>query len=132
MNNDDTQEDAVHPLFAELGLEEMTPEEQAETLTSVGEVVFQGVMLRVMRVLSEEKQDALSALFDASTEDPDSEEKRAAIYAFITHEVPQYDDLVEEELDALYETYSGNLEELSAISEAVGTADAAVRPDEQV
>lgn len=76
------------------------PQEEDELFDDIAEVIFQGVMLRVMNELPEDKQDTLSDLFDASNEDPENEEKRNAIYAFLSEQVPNFDELVQAELDA--------------------------------
>lgn len=94
--------------LAELGLGDLEGAERDELLESIGEVLFQGVMLRVFEVLNEEEQDALSVLFDASNADPDNEEKRDELHQYIAEHVPQFDAFLGEEIALLKKAYEEN------------------------
>lgn len=70
-------------------------------LDTIGEVIFQGVMLRVFETLDETKQEKLTELFEASNQDVENDEKREAIYAFVNEHVPDFETFVREEVELL-------------------------------
>lgn len=100
------------------------PQEEDELFDDIAEVIFQGVMLRVMNELPEDKQDMLSDLFDASNEDPENEEKRNAIYAFLSEHVPNFDELVQAELDAFKAEEEKAYKEIEQAEEAADSIEA--------
>jgi hypothetical protein len=87
-------------------------EEELDLIDGISEVIFQGVILRVLKVLPEEKQEELGNLFEASAADSNNNTKREAIYTFLQKEVPQLDEFVQAETDAFNEAEGAILEEI--------------------
>jgi hypothetical protein len=96
-----TEERILEELTEALGLDLLPPEEREAVVRKIGEVIFEGVMLRTVRVLSDEKKEALTALFEAAGADPDSTEKEQAIQDFFATEVPEFDTYLTAEIEAL-------------------------------
>lgn len=88
-------------LFDELGLDVLPPDEREDIVARIGEVIFEGVMLRTVQALDDTKKEALIALFDASSADPESEQKQTAIQTFIETNVPAFDQYLALEIEAL-------------------------------
>jgi hypothetical protein len=82
------------------GIDLLPEAEQEALLERVSGVIFEGVMLRVMRSLDDTKKETLTTLFtEAST--GGSEEKQLALQAFFEHEVLDFDTFVTAEIEAL-------------------------------
>lgn len=79
-----------------LGLDALPPEEYAEALHRIGNVVMQSAITRVLAGLSEEDTDALNALVE---KDADMEE----VIAFLTEKEPNLDNIIAEEITAFKE-----------------------------
>lgn len=91
-------------LIADLGLDELPEEERSELLSDIGEVVFEAAMRKTLQNLPPEKQDALIALFDASTADPQNEQKAQAIEAYLKEHAPDFERYLVEESASFRET----------------------------
>ena len=78
-------------LLVELGLDKLSADEQAEAVLSVGRIVYQAVLFRVMGILDDEKKDELGKLLDASADEQ-------ALLSFLEANVPNLDDIIREEL----------------------------------
>lgn len=79
-------------LFKELGLEDVDPEIKQSILDDAAYVTTRGTWIRIMESLSEEKQTELSEILK---NDPENTE---LITKFIKTEVPNYEELVKEEI----------------------------------
>ncbi len=79
-------------LFKELGLEDIEPEIKQSILDDAAYVTTRGVWIRIMESLSDDKQTELSEMLK---NDPENTE---AISSFIKKEIPNYEDLVKEEV----------------------------------
>lgn len=79
-------------IIKELGLLNLPGKEQEEALLTVGRIIFQAVLIRIMEELLDEKKDELEKII---TESPDDEEK---IMEFLQTNVPKLDEIVKEEI----------------------------------
>ncbi len=77
-------------LVTTLGLSAMTQDEQDAIIQQVGQLIFQGVLLRIAPSLSEEAQNTLERLLDT---DAAPEE----LFAFLRKENPDFDKIAAEE-----------------------------------
>jgi hypothetical protein len=101
MDNTPLDQNLLDDMFEDLGLDLLPPEEREEVVAHIGEVIFEGVMLRTVQALDDTKKEELTALFDASSSDPENEEKHNAIQAFIETNVPDFDKYLAAEIEAL-------------------------------
>ncbi len=101
----------IQELSASLHLEELPEEEQAEFLADIGELLFEGAMMRAFAILSEEETKTLKSLFEASGENPEDEEKSTAISLFLQKYVPDFNAYLAEEAKLLLETWAMQMEE---------------------
>ena len=88
-------------LLTDLGLDSLPQAERDELNAAVGEIILVGVMRRVWDDLELDQQDALTALFEASEQDPENEEKRASIATFLDTQVPRFAEYVHDEYQEL-------------------------------
>lgn len=79
-------------VLVELGLDKLSADEQAEMVLSIGRVVYQAVLFRVMESLDETKKEEFGKLLDANADEQ-------ALLAFLDANVSNFDDLLKEELD---------------------------------
>ena len=79
-------------IIKELGLDELSQEKQEEILLEVGSVIFQGVLIRVMELLSVEDQTAFGKLVEEKPDD------REGLLNFLQEKVPNMNDIVKEEV----------------------------------
>lgn len=79
-------------IIKDLGLDKLSEKEQEETLLSVGRIIFQSVMIRVMEELDEAGKDEFEKIL---TEKPNDEE---AILNFLRSKLPNLDEIVNEEV----------------------------------
>ena len=79
----------------------LSEEERNELLADIGEVVFDAVMRRVWDALDADGQDELTKLFEASSDDPENDEKRERIDTFLKERVPDFERFVQEETEKL-------------------------------
>ncbi|HTY39866.1 MAG TPA: hypothetical protein VMC43_02140 [Candidatus Paceibacterota bacterium] len=78
-------------LLVELGLDKLSADEQAKAVLSIGRVVYQAVLFRVMDILDDAKKAELGKLLDAPADEQ-------ALLAFLEANVPNIDVLIQEEL----------------------------------
>jgi hypothetical protein len=78
-------------LIRELGLQNLPPEKQEETLASIGRIIYQGVLIRVMEQLSDSQKNEFEVLLERNADEE-------AIYEFLSKNVPDLDKLVEHEV----------------------------------
>jgi hypothetical protein len=79
-------------IIKDLGLEALPEEEQEEALLSVGRIIFQAVLIRVLQELDDQGKDEFDKLL---SEKPNDEE---AILKFLTEKVPDLNSIVREEV----------------------------------
>jgi len=79
-------------LFKELNLEDIDPEIKQSILDDAGYVISRGVWIKIMDSLNEEKQNELAEMLK---NDPENVE---ATTLFIKKEIPNYEDLIKEEV----------------------------------
>lgn len=79
-------------IIKDLGLDKFPAEKQEEVLLTIGKLIFQGVIVRVMGILSEKDKEDFDKLL---TEKVDDEE---AVLNFLKSRIPNLDDLVNEEI----------------------------------
>ena len=79
-------------LFKELGLEDLEPEIKQSILDDAGYVITRGVWIKIMESLKDEKQTELSEMLKNDPENAESVAK------FIKTEIPNYEDLIKEEV----------------------------------
>jgi spore cortex formation protein SpoVR/YcgB (stage V sporulation) len=75
----------------DLGLDALPPEKQEEVLLSIGKIIYQGVLLRVMEELSEEEKAAFDRVLASAKNEDD-------ILAFLEDHVPHLEALIKEEI----------------------------------
>ena len=85
-------EDIRKKVMQELGLEKLTPERQEEMLLTIGKLIFQGVLIRVMGLLSEKDKDDFDKLLMEKVEDEE------AVFNFLKNKIPNLNELVDEEV----------------------------------
>ncbi len=82
-------------IFQELGLSDLPEETRNILLDDMTRVIIQGILLRIFENLSPEKQTEFSELFDkVALGEVDS----SAIIDFIQTEIPNFEDLLNEEI----------------------------------
>jgi hypothetical protein len=79
-------------ILEELGLDELPPEKQEETILQIGRLIYQAVLIRALDRLSEEEQRDFERLLN---EHPDDEAK---FTGFLEQKVPDLDRIIQEEI----------------------------------
>jgi hypothetical protein len=106
MNNIQQQEDIF-------GLSDMPEEARDELYAALSEVVYKGVMRKTRLSLDTKNQQVFTELLEASADDPENEEKLAAIEDFIAKNVPDYDRYVTEQVDDIKKRYQDKLSDMT-------------------
>lgn len=78
----------------ELGLENLPEEKREEILLRVGKIIFQGIILKTVDLLSEEEQDDLNILLDQ----PENENKSINILDFLRSKIASLDEIIATEI----------------------------------
>ena len=81
-------------IIKDLGLDRFPPERQEEMLLMIGKLIYQGVIIRVMGLLSEKDKEDFDQLLMEKVEDED------AVLKFLETKIPNLDELVKEEVVA--------------------------------
>ena len=92
MDKDEIKKILALDLFKELGLANIEPEVKQTILDDASYIVTRGTWIRVMDSLTDEKQIEISKMLADEPENTDR------IAEFIKKEVPNYEDLVKEEV----------------------------------
>ncbi|MBI2514921.1 hypothetical protein HYV91_01905 [Candidatus Wolfebacteria bacterium] len=79
-------------IIQDLGIDRLPADEQEEALLSIGRIIFQGVLIRVMGLLGEKDKDEFDKLL---TEKADDEE---AVLKFLQAKLPNLDEIVNNEI----------------------------------
>ncbi|MEK7553288.1 MAG: DUF5663 domain-containing protein [Patescibacteria group bacterium] len=79
-------------IIKDLGLENLSEKEQEESLLSIGRIIFQSVLIRVMEELDEAGKDEFEKIL---TEKPNDEE---AILGFLQAKISNFNEIVSGEV----------------------------------
>lgn len=79
-------------IIKDLGLENLSEKEQEETLLSIGRIIFQSVIIKVIEELDEAGKDEFEKIL---AEKPNDEE---AILNFLRSKLPNLDEIVNDEV----------------------------------
>lgn len=77
----------------ELGLDKLPPERQAVLFAKIGEVIFQGVLIRVLELMDEKQQASFQEVVDGAGEDV------GKIVTYLEEKVPNFNHVVELEVE---------------------------------
>ncbi len=86
------------------GLEAMPPEKAAEMVERLGKLVFQSVLVRVLPLLSEKDMTEYEKIVD-------SKEGGEKIFLFLSEKVPDLENIIKEEAEALRAELAGEFKE---------------------
>ena len=79
-------------IIKDLGMDQLSPEKQEEMLLTIGRLIFQGVIIRVMGLLSEKDKDEFDKLLTERIEDEE------AVLNFLKSKIPNLEELINEEV----------------------------------
>ena len=79
-------------IIKDLGMDQLSPEKQEEMLLTIGRLIFQGVIIRVMSLLSEKDKDEFDKLLTEKIEDEE------AVLNFLKSKIPNLEELINEEV----------------------------------
>jgi hypothetical protein len=74
-----------------LGLDGLDAKEREETLMAISRLIFEAVLVRTVPLIPEDKLDTFETLL--------SGKKDEELYDFLEHEVPSFEQIVDEEVD---------------------------------
>ena len=93
-------------IIQELGLDRMPQAQQEEALLSVGRIIYQAVLIRVLEELNDKDQGEFEKLL---TEEPGDQD---AVFAFLKAKLPTLDAIVDEEIMKFKEESAGLIEKV--------------------
>lgn len=79
-------------IIKDLGLDALPEKDQEEALLTVGKIIFQAVLIRVLQELTEKEKDQFEKLLTEKTDDEE------AILSFLQAKIPHLNDIVNEEV----------------------------------
>ena len=79
-------------IIKDLGLENLSEKEQEESLLSIGRIIFQSVLIRVMEELDEAGKNEFEKIL---TEKPNDEE---TILSFLQAKIPNFNEIISGEV----------------------------------
>lgn len=85
-------------------LDKMSPEKSAEMTNRMGKLVFQAVLVHVLPLLSEEDLTEYEKIVD-------SKEGGEAVFNFLAEKVPNFENIITEEAEALRAELAGEFKE---------------------
>lgn len=88
-----------------LDMEHLSETERLTWLEKIGEIVFQGAMLKAMSMLSEEQQTQLNILLGEANADGANEEQQEKAITFLRAAAADFDALIAEEVRTLVLEY---------------------------
>ena len=88
-----------------LGIGALSAEEQESTLDAVGGAIFAGVMMRVLDLMPEGKQDELERLLDSKA-DPE------VIFGYLGDNISNFAQIIKEEADKFKTGMDARMKEL--------------------
>ena len=77
-------------IIRDLGIDSLPEKEQEEALLTVGDIIFKGIIIKAMDLLSEADKDEFEKVLEKSEEN--------AVLDFLKSKIPNLDDLVKEEI----------------------------------
>lgn len=95
-------------LVSVLGLDHLPPQEQAEALTQIGDIIFKAVMFRLADTLPAEQLAQLEEKFKEAEQNPD------AVYTFLQGAVPDIDKIIMEETEKFKQHSADMLQKIRA------------------
>ena len=84
-------------------LDKMTPEKAVEMVDRLAKLVFQSVLVRVLPMLSEEDFTAYEKIID-------SKEDGTMLFKFLREKIPNFEEIIREEAEALRKELAGEFE----------------------
>jgi len=85
-------------IFETFGIDEMPEDKQEEAIVSIGEIIFQSVLLRVLPMLKDEELEQYQKLIEANPE-PD------AVLDFFFEKIPNFMQVIAEEAEKMRKEY---------------------------
>lgn len=79
-------------LFEELGIKNLSADEQLVFLEKIGDVIQKRLVIRFLKELGDEQKDRLESMIADQNQDFD------AVARFLSAELPNYQEIVEEEI----------------------------------
>lgn len=79
-------------IIKDIGLDRFSKEKQEEMLLMIGKLIFQGVIVRVMGLLSDKDKDDFDNLLMKNVEDEEM------VLNFLQSRIPNLDELVKDEI----------------------------------
>ncbi len=79
-------------IIKDLGLDKLPQKEQEQILLTIGKLIFQGVIIRVMGLLSEKDKDDFDKLLSEKIEDEE------AVLNFLGSRIPNLNEIVNDEV----------------------------------
>lgn len=79
-------------IIEDLGLDKLPQKDQEEMLLMIGRLIFQGVIIRVMSLLSEKDKDDFDKLLSEKIEDEE------AVLKFLESRVPNLNEIINDEV----------------------------------
>ena len=79
-------------IIQDLGIDRLAPEKQEETLLSIGRIIFQGVLIRVIGLLGEKDKDEFDKLLSEKADDEE------AVLEFLQAKLPNLNEIVNDEI----------------------------------
>lgn len=80
-------------IIKELGLETLAPEKQDEAMMTLGKIIYQGILAKVLERLSDDEAKEFDALIAKNQSNPDNDE----VFAFLQAKIPDIDKLIANE-----------------------------------
>jgi len=81
-------------IIEDLGLDKLPQKDQEEMLLMIGRLIFQGVIIRVMSLLSEKDKDDFDKLLSEKIEDEE------AVLKFLESCVPNLNEIINDEVSS--------------------------------
>jgi hypothetical protein len=78
-------------LLKELGIDKLSSEKAEEMMATIGRILYQAVLIRVMERLTDGEKEEFGALLDRGADEE-------SVLAFLTTKVPDLNSIVDEEV----------------------------------
>lgn len=90
-------------VLAQLGLDQLPEGERNKILSDISKLIYGGAMQKAFAVLDEGQQDELMALLATSNAEPGNSKAREQVDTFLTENVPDFGQILEQESRAFFE-----------------------------
>ena len=77
-------------LISDLGLDALPQKTQEEIMLKLGTVIYQGILIRAMEILTDAQKDALDAKLEAEGDE--------ALFPFLQQNIPDFNAIIEAEV----------------------------------